>query len=135
MRFQPDCDRCGKPAAFLEVLSPAELPYDWESWEDANQQVLVEHRDETRWHRRYEGPGGSNGLIGDAISPEEAKRLVTILAAAHVDVAALRLRDNAGLCGECGVHYCGSCWSPSATGFGQCPSGHSASLDPHWSPD
>ena len=135
MRFEPDCDRCGKPAAFLEVLSPAELPHNWESWDEESRQVLVEHRDASRWYKRYEGPGGSSGLVGEAVSPEVAKRMITNMAGASVDVAALGLRDNAGRCSDCGVHYCGKCWKTSSTGFGECPEGHGASLDPHWSPE
>ena len=135
-QFQPKCSVCGRVASTTEIIPPANPPVDWDSWPEERRKAFEERRDATQTWLLYSGPGGSNGWIGDPITPEEAEKLIA--AFEHPSVTAfLRadLYDCAGFCGTCEQYYCDSCWNISDIGGGDCPKGHFKSLDPHWSPD
>jgi hypothetical protein len=135
MLFQPKCKECGQRCASIEVLAPDEPPTEWVSWPQARRDAFTAYRIASSHYLLYEGPGGANGWVGDAISSERAAAIL----AAVTNATPERLRtagfyDGAGMCDECAEFYCPAHWSISSTGLGCCPRGHRKSLDPHWSP-
>ena len=111
--LSPVCSKCGKPATIIKLVH------------EANGVCF-----------RYEGICGGNG--GGA--PISGARADAIRMAFTVPYAIERIKladlyDDGGFCRECLKFYCFSHWRVSTTGGGQCPKGHSKSLDPHWSPD
>lgn len=136
MLFRPPCSVCGQPSSTIEVLAPGELPADWARWDATYQARYQQWRRAESHSLRYEGPGGSNGLIGDAIDPARAARLVAAFSAPMTAeaMATLDFYDNAGFCVPCALFYCPAHWNVSSTGWGTCPEQHGKSLDPHWSP-
>jgi len=136
MLFKPLCSRCDEQASSIEVIMPDTEPAEWADWSQDRRQIFRQSRKPGEFRFLYEGPGGSNGWVGDVISPVEAER--TIAACTSADAAAileLGLYDNAGFCAVCRAFYCPTHWSISSTGFGVCPLGHRKSLDPHWHPE
>jgi hypothetical protein len=82
----------------------------------------------------YSGPGGASGDL--QISREDAALIREVLTEPiNAEKLKSRFYDRAGLCPQCNSFYCGKCWNISSTGYGTCPKGHGASLDPHWSPE
>jgi hypothetical protein len=135
--FRPQCIVCKKTTASIEVIPPHELPQEWEEWEADRKERFLRSRNPDKFYLQYAGPGGGNGAIGDPIDPEEAQRIVDAFSQ-PVDAERIRkadFYDNAGLCMDCTAFYCFEHWSTTSTGYGTCPKGHGASLDPHWSPD
>jgi len=120
----------------VEVLSPGELPSDFEQWPESRRVLFLQYVGTADWRLRYEGPGGGNGG-GDRISEEHAGVLIAVLSApiSFERIAELDFYDNAGICTACAAPYCSVHWGDSSSGYGRCPNGHGASLDPHWSPD
>lgn len=135
MLFRPKCSRCEQAAASIEIIAPEAEPAEWLAWPEERRQIFRRYRKPEEFLFLYEGPGGSNGWAGDAISPEEAQRIIA--ACTSPSAATIRdagLYDNAGFCVACGAFYCPEHWSISETGYGVCPAGHGKSLDPHWHP-
>ncbi|OAI47657.1 hypothetical protein AYO44_09165 [Planctomycetaceae bacterium SCGC AG-212-F19] len=136
MLFRPECVICGRPSATIEVVPPHTLPAEWLVWEEARRQAFAKYREAESHQLLYDGPGGSNGWVGDAIDQERAERIVSAFSAPDAEVIrAAGFYDGAGFCAGCGVFYCPNHWSISATGFGTCPRGHGKSVDPHWHPE
>ncbi len=136
MLFRPKCSCCDRAAASIEVIAPQAEPAEWLSWTQERQQIFAKYRRANQFLLLYEGPGGSNGWVGDAITPERAQQIIAACASANP--AAIRdagFYDDAGFCAACGAFYCPTHWSISSTGYGVCPAGHGKSLDPHWYPD
>jgi hypothetical protein len=137
MLFRPKCKACGAPSASIEVIAPHELPMEWASWHPARREVFNKYRAPASYQLLYEGPGGGNGLVGDAISAGRSAAII----AAFIDaptaekMEAAGLFDDAGWCRDCREFYCPEHWSISSTDYGTCPSGHGKSLNPHWHPD
>ena len=111
---EPPCAVCGLPAAHVEL-----------------------RREGGKWRFLYRGIAAGNGN-GDIVTKERAR----LLTAAFADPPQFDLMrkadlhyDSAGYSAECGVAYCYEHWNAGTTGYGACPRGHGASLDPHWSPD
>jgi hypothetical protein len=134
MLFRPKCKMCGAPSASIEVIAPHEAPIEWTSWSPERHESFNKYRKPASYQLLYDGPGGGNGQVGDAIT---AERAVSIIAAfTNVPTAekmkAAGFYDNAGWCQECREFYCPKHWSMSSTGYGTCPSGHGKSLDPYW---
>lgn len=131
MLFQPKCKECGRRCASIEVLAPAELPAEWGSWPQDRRDAFTKYRVASSHYLIYEGPGGSNGWVGNAISPEKADAILAAIANPTPEaMKACGFYDCAGLCTECREFYCPTHWSISATGYGFCPHGHGQSLDP-----
>lgn len=110
---EPACAVCGKGATHVEL-----------------------RREGDTWRFIYRGIEAGNGS-GSVVSTERA----ALLTEAFADPPQFDLMkeadlhyDNAGYCTRCGVAYCSDHWNVSSTGYGHCPQGHGASLDPHWSP-
>ncbi len=136
MLFRPVCVICGGTCATIEVVPPHTFPAEWASWKEERQQTFTKYRDVEYHYLLYQGPGGSNGWVGDPIDRERAGRIVAAFVAPDADVIrAAGFDDGAGFCTGCGAFYCSGHWSLSATGFGTCPRGHGKSLDPHWHPE
>lgn len=118
-------------------MAPHELPVEWASWPPARREAFNKYRAPASYQLLYEGPGGGNCLVGNAISAEEAGAIIAaftgVPTAEKMDAAGLY--DGAGWCPECREFYCPEHWSTSSTGYGTCPRGHGKSLDPHWHPD
>lgn len=136
MHLDPSCAMCGARSALVEVLSPGELPSDFEQWPAPGRESYLQHVGTANWRLRYEGPGGGNGS-GHRISEVRARLLIAVLSApiSFERVGELDLYDNAGICRTCAIPYCSRHWGISSSGSGRCPNGHGASLDPHWSPE
>ena len=137
MLFQPGCRICRQPSATIEVVPPHTLPTEWAKWEKARQQAFTKYRAADRYQFLYDGPGGSNGWVGDTIDLEQAEQIVAAFSSVSNSEAirAAGFYDGAGFCADCGCFYCPEHWSISVTGFGTCPRGHGKSLDPHWHPE
>jgi hypothetical protein len=134
MLFEPKCKQCGQRCASIEVLAPNELPAEWASWPQARRDLFTTHRKVNSHYLLYAGPGGSNGWVGDPISPERAAAVLAVIANPTPETLRADFYDRAGMCGECAEFYCPKHWSISDSGYGRCPRGHGQSLDPHWSP-
>jgi hypothetical protein len=135
MLCQPGCKECGQRCSSIEVLAPGEIPAEWASWPEPRRDAFTKYRAAGSHYLIYEGPGGSNGWVGDKISPERAAALLAAIADPTPEtLRATGLYDRAGMCDKCAEFYCPTHWSISATGYGVCPRGHGKSLDPHWSP-
>jgi hypothetical protein len=121
----------------IEVIPPHTLPAEWAQWNDARRKAFTKYRTAESHQLLCEGPGGSNGWVGDAIDPDRAERIIVAFSAAPraEAIRAAGFYDNAGLCTACECFYCPRHWSISATGFGTCPRGHGKSLDSHWHPE
>ncbi|MGH3428945.1 MAG: hypothetical protein ACRDQZ_15495 [Mycobacteriales bacterium] len=117
------------------MVAPHELPMEWASWSPARQDTFNEHRAPASYQLLYDGPGGSNGLVGDALPAERAVAIIATFTGAPTmeKMDATGLYDGAGWCPECRGFYCPKHWSISTSGYGVCPNGHGKSLDPHWS--
>src|SRR5579863_9322108 len=125
MLFQPKCKECGLRCASIEVTAPGELPAQWMAWPQARRDALTTYRTASSHYLLYEGPGGGNGHVGDAISPERAAAILAAIANPTPEaMAACGFYDGAGLCPQCREFYCPKHWSISATGYGTCPRGH-----------
>ena len=137
MLFRPKCVICGRESATIEVVPPHTLPAEWTAWGDDRRQAFAKYRAAESHQLLYDGPGGSNGWVGDAIEQARAERIVAAFSAkpSADAIAAAGLYDGAGFCSACECFYCPGHWSVSATGFGTCPRGHRVSLDPHWHPE
>lgn len=136
MLFRPKCETCGAPSATIEVIGPHELPVEWASWSPARHEMFDKYRVLATHCFLYEGPGGSNGLVGNTISAERADSVIAAFTGAPSaeKIEAAGLYDDAGWCQEGRDFYCPKHWSISISGYGFCPNGHGKSLDPHWSP-
>ncbi len=132
--FRPECIVCKKTTASIEVVPPDEVPVHFADWSKEAQQYFHRQRQANQFYLIYSGPGGSNGS-GDPIEPEQAKGILSAFAQPKTNIREADLHDNAGFCIECSEFYCPTHWDISSTGYGTCPKGHGASLDPHWSPD
>ena len=134
--FRPKCKACGAPSASIEVIAPHERPMEWASWPPARHEMFDKYRAPASHHLLYDGPGGSNGLVGDAITAGRAASIIAAFTGAPTaeKMQAAGFYDGAGWCQKCREFYCPKHWSISSTGYGFCPSGHGKSLDPHWSP-
>ena len=137
MLFRPECAICRQPAATIEVIPPQTLPTEWAAWEEARRQKFAEYRAAESYQLLYDGPGGSNGWVGNDIDQDRAERIVAAFSAEPTAdaIQAAGFYDGAGFCRGCGCFYCEEHWSVSATGFGTCPRGHGKSIDPHWHPE
>jgi hypothetical protein len=105
-------------------------------WEEERRQSFAKYRNPEQIYLLYDGPGGGNGWVGDAITPERAQKVA--VAFNTPNAAAIRdagFSDGAGFCGGCNAFYCATHWSISSTGYGTCPNKHGKSLNPHWHPD
>ena len=133
---EPKCSVCGSSSARIEILKPDEDPQDLERWEARWRDLFEEHRDRASWWLLFSSIGGANGVAGDPMSQEKAKRWIDALhePLTFERVRTLDLYDDIGFCGECKKPYCATHWSVSSSGYGTCPKGHGRSLDPHWSP-
>ena len=134
MLFCPKCHNCGDPSARIEVIVPHELPVEWPSWPVERREIFDKYRVPTSPYLLYDGPGGHNGMIGDAITPERAAAIIAAFTGtpSAAKLQATGIHDGAGWCQLCQNFYCPAHWSISSTGYGHCPSGHGKSLDPHW---
>ncbi|HVA39876.1 MAG TPA: hypothetical protein VNF49_04380 [Candidatus Binataceae bacterium] len=133
--FQPECKECGLRCASIEIIAPDALPVEWAAWPQDRREAFARYRVASSHCLLYEGPGGSNGRVGDPISPERAAAVLAAIANPIPEtLKACGFYDGAGLCTECREFYCPDHWSISATGYGVCPRGHGKSLDPHWHP-
>jgi hypothetical protein len=134
MLFRPKCKACGAPSATIEVISPRELPTEWTSWPTARREAFNMYRKPDSYQLLYDGPGGGNGNVGDAITAERADSIIAAFTGSQTPekMKAAGFYDGAGRCQECREFYCPKHWSISSTGYGTCPSGHGKSLDPHW---
>jgi len=104
-------------------------------WPQARREAFAKYRAASSHCLLYEGPGGSNGQVGDPISPERAAAVLAAIADPTPEaLKACGFYDGAGLCAGCHEFYCPEHWSISDTGYGVCPRGHGKSLDPHWHP-
>lgn len=137
MLFRPKCKVCGAPSASIEVMAPHELPVEWASWPPARHEMFNRYRAPASHQLLYEGPGGGNGLVGDAITAERAAAIIAAFTGAPTaeKMDSAGIYDGSGWCPECREFYCPEHWSISSTGYGRCPRGHGKSLDPHWHPD
>jgi hypothetical protein len=137
MLFRPKCVICEQPSATIEIVPPHTPPVEWAAWEEARQQVFTKYRDPASHQFLYNGPGGSNGWVGNPIDSARADRITAAFSAAPTAEAikAAGFYDGAGFCASCAAFYCAEHWSISATGFGTCPRGHGKSLDPHLYPE
>ncbi|MBV1708111.1 MAG: hypothetical protein KGQ37_13005 [Hyphomicrobiales bacterium] len=136
MLFCPKCAACGASSARIEVIAPHELPDQWPLWPASRRELFATYRDPSAYRLLYEGPGGSNGLAGDALDPQRAAAIIAAFAGSPATgmIMASGIHDGAGWCPTCRAFYCADHWSLSSTGHGRCPKGHSRSLDPHWHP-
>ena len=130
---EPTCAECGRSTARVELVPPHDLPAQWDAWSTAQHEDYGRFHDATKWRFLYRGPGGNNGL-GDDMTQAEAALYAKafVLPLAFEGVRSADLHDNAGYCVRCQKPYCEGHWKISASGGGQCPQGHFASLDPHW---
>src|SRR5262249_19435506 len=117
MLFRPACVICGRPSATIEVIAPHTLPSEWADWEQNRQQAFIKYRAVDSYQLLYEGPGGSNGWVGNPIDAKEAESIVAAFSSApNAEVLrAADFYDGAGFCGTCGAFYCPEHWSISAT--------------------
>ena len=129
MRRAANCGNCGRVAASIEVVAPGDHPTGWWRWSRSARQTFRRHREPGTWYRRVRVPGGSNGLLGDPIANEQVDHVVAAMSAPSFDPEVLDLTN--GFCESCAVHFCVSCWNVSETGYGHCPHGHGAIIDPH----
>ncbi|MCL2011924.1 MAG: hypothetical protein FWG75_03950 [Cystobacterineae bacterium] len=136
MLFRPKCKICEQPSATIEVIPPHALPTEWAFWEKDQRQAFAKYRISECYQLLYDGPGGSNGWVGDAIDLERAERIVAAFsnAPSAEAIRAAGFYDGAGFCAGCGCFYCPKHGSVSATGFWTCPRGHGKSVDFHWHP-
>jgi hypothetical protein len=133
--FRPKCKACGLDCASIEIIAPDALPVEWTVWPQDRREVFARYRVTSSYYLLYEGPGGSNGWVGNPISPECAATIIAAIANPTPEaLKACGFYDGAGLCTECREFYCPDHWSISDTGYGVCPHGHGKSLDPHWHP-
>ena len=132
----PKCKTCAKPSAHIEVVAPHGYPQESEQWTKDLIQTYKKYRDFTSYYLMYSGPGGSNGMIGDAISIERVALLKQAFSEPYnpKEIKA-QFFDMAGYCVPCQDFYCADHWNVTATGDGTCPEGHDKTLDPHWSPE
>lgn len=134
--IEPKCSVCGGASARIEILEPSEDPQDLDKWESRWRELFRENRDRESWWLLFSSIGGANGVAGDPMSEDKAKRWIDALQEPleFERVRSLDLYDDIGFCGECRKPYCATHWSVSSSGYGTCPEGHGKSLDPHWSP-
>lgn len=53
----PPCVVCGLPSARLELVSPGQLPAEWDQWDDGRREVFQRHRDLDRWRLLFDVNG------------------------------------------------------------------------------
>jgi hypothetical protein len=136
VRFEPKCVRCGQTCATVEVIPPHTLPLDWESWDAKRRSLFQQYRKAEEFYLLYEGPGGSNGWVGDPIPAERAQRIIRALTTPTAELLSrAEFFDGAGFCESCSCFYCEKHWNVSISGGGRCPKGHFKTLDPFWSPE
>jgi hypothetical protein len=128
---------CRQPAATIEVIAPHTLPDEWQSWQEAQRAAFTTYRKSESYYLRYDGPGGSNGWVGNPIDRERAGLIIAAFSSPPTSEAirATGFYDGAGFCERWSRFYCPEHWAISETGYGTCPKGHGKGLDPHWHPD
>jgi hypothetical protein len=135
MIFKPPCEICGKASATIEIVQPNELPQQFEERDEESQARYKKYRDAGVAYETYRGPGGGNGNLGDPITPERAQKIISAFSQSTPtpeDIRAADFYDNAGFCLACAKFYCYEHWNVSDIGYGHCPAGHGASLDPQY---
>jgi hypothetical protein len=124
------CAICGTAASSIECIPPGENTAIFNAgWS----------RDSTYgnvWIYQRNGIETSNGS-GSPIEPAEVELLRIALDGSQRAEALLAAHVHAddGFCRNCELIYCRKHWSVGGSGYGHCPRGHGASLDPLWSPE